>query len=157
MRKLVSVGRYNHTQGIWICSSFNMLKLTSSSSSECSAEGQVFHWKLRNQGCSCAQRQVFPANSRNKVAVLLGMNRCGSFPLLSASHSLFSIWTDLKRSEKIPGALAWRWGEWIWVSGPSGVYRNSPQGLNISSFRGFDQIRDPQIPIALPPPNPWKR
>ena len=28
------------------------------------------------------------ANSGNKVAVLLGMNRCGSFPLLSAPHSL---------------------------------------------------------------------
>ena len=28
-----------------------------------------------------------------------GLNRCGSFPLLSASHSLFSIWIDLKRSE----------------------------------------------------------
>ena len=31
------------------------------------------------------------ANSGTKVAVLLGMNRCGSFPLLSAPHSLFSI------------------------------------------------------------------
>ena len=29
------------------------------------------------------------------VAVLLGMNRCCSFPLLSATHSLFNIWTDL--------------------------------------------------------------
>ena len=26
------------------------------------------------------------------------MNRCGSFPLLSAPHSLFSIWTNLKSS-----------------------------------------------------------
>ena len=33
------------------------------------------------------------ANSGTKVAVLLGMNRCGSFLLLSAPHSLFSIWT----------------------------------------------------------------
>ena len=31
------------------------------------------------------------ANSGTKVAVLLGMNRCGSFPLLSALHSLFGI------------------------------------------------------------------
>ena len=37
------------------------------------------------------------ANSGTKVAVLLGMNRYGSFPLLSAPHSLFSFWTDLKR------------------------------------------------------------
>ena len=31
------------------------------------------------------------ANSGTKAAVLLGMNRCGSFPLLSAPHSHFSI------------------------------------------------------------------
>ena len=59
------------------------------------------------------------ANSGTKVAGLLGINRCGSFPLLSAPHSLFSIWTDLKRSEKIPGAPKWIWGEWIWLTGPS--------------------------------------
>ena len=72
------------------------------------------------------------ANSGTKVAVLLGMNRCGSFPLLSAPHSLFSIWTDLKGSEKILGAPAWRWGEWFWLTGPSGLHRISRQGLNIS-------------------------
>ena len=33
----------------------------------------------------------FTANSGTKVAVLLGMNRYSSFPLLSAPHSLFSI------------------------------------------------------------------
>ena len=58
------------------------------------------------------------ANSGIKVAVLLGMNRCSNFPLLSAPHSLFSIWTDFKRSEKIPGALTWKWWEWIWLTGP---------------------------------------
>ena len=89
------------------------------------------------------------ANSQSKVAVLLRMNRCGSFPLLSALHSLFSIWTDLKRSEKIPWAPACRWGEWICLTGPSGLQRNSSQGLNISSIRVFDQIRDPEIPITL--------
>ena len=67
------------------------------------------------------------------------MNRCGSFPLLSAprSLSLFSVWTNLKRSEKIPGAPTRRWGEWIWLTGPSGLHRNSPQGLNISFIMGF--------------------
>ena len=60
------------------------------------------------------------------------MNRCGSLPLLSEPHSLFSIWADLKRSEKIPGAPAWRWGEWIRLTGPSGLHWISPQGLNIS-------------------------
>ena len=55
------------------------------------------------------------------------LKRCGSFPLLSAPHSLFSIWTDFKRSEKIPGAPTWRWGQWIWLTGPSGLHRNSPR------------------------------
>ena len=91
------------------------------------------------------------ANSGTKVAILLGMNRCGSFPLLSAPHSLFSIWTDLKRSEKIPEALSWRCGEWVWLTGPTRLHRNSPQGLNISFIRAFDQIRDPEIPITLRP------
>ena len=91
----------------------------------------------------------FTANSGTKVAVWLGMNRCSSFPLLSAPHSLFSIWTGLKRSEKIPGAPTWRWWEWIWLTELSGLHRNSSQGLNISSIRVSDQIRDPEIPITL--------
>ena len=45
----------------------------------------------------------------------------------------------------------WKWGEWIWLSEPSGLHRNSPQGLNISSIRVSDQIRDPEVPITLPP------
>ena len=65
------------------------------------------------------------------------MNRCGSFPLLSAPCSLFSIWTDLKKPENIPGAPARRWGERIWLTGPSGLHPNSPQELNISSIRVF--------------------
>ena len=36
------------------------------------------------------------ANLGTMVAVLLGMNRCGSFPLLSAPQSLFSIEQTLK-------------------------------------------------------------
>ena len=92
-----------------------------------------------------------PPNSGTNGAVLLGTNRCGSFRLLSAPHSLFSIWTDLKRSEKLPVPPAWRWGEWIWLTGPSGLHRNSPQGLNISSIKVFDQIRNPEIPITLSP------
>ena len=94
------------------------------------------------------------ANSGTNVAVLLGINRCGSFPLLSAPHSLLSTWTDFKRSEKIPGAPAWRWGEWIWLTGPSGFYGNSPQGLNISSIRVFwpdQRSRNPNHPS--PPKN----
>ena len=77
------------------------------------------------------------ANSGIKVAVLLGMNRCHSFPLLFAPHSLLSIWTDLKRSEKIPVAPAWRCWKWIWLTGPYGLRRNSPQRLNTSSIKSF--------------------
>ena len=96
---------------------------------------QVFHRKLRNKGCSF---------TRNLIGAVL--SRCFPHPTLS------SIWTDFKIPEKIPGAPTRRWGEWIWLTGPSGLHRNSPQGLNISSIRIFDQIRDPKIPIDLPPP-----
>ena len=82
------------------------------------------------------------ANSDSRVAVLLGMNRCGSFPLLSTPQSLFKI------SEKIPEPPMRRWGEWIWLTEPSGLQRNSTQGLNISSIRVFHQIRDAEIPIT---------
>ena len=44
-----------------------------------------FHCKLRNQGCSFTR---------------------DNFPLLSAPHSLFSIWTDLKISQNIPGGTS---------------------------------------------------
>ena len=118
------------------------------SSSECSAQGHVFHCKFRDQGCNSAARSS-SANSGTNVAVLLGMNRCGSFPLLFRPHYLFSIWTDLKRSENIPEAPTWGWGEWIWLTGPSGRHRNSLQGLNISSTRVFHPIRDPDSQITL--------
>ena len=36
------------------------------SSSECSAQGQVFHCKLRHQGCNSAQRHVFHRKLRNQ-------------------------------------------------------------------------------------------
>ena len=45
-----------------------------------SAQGQVLHCKLRNQGCSSAQRQISTTNLGTQVAVLLGMDRCDSFP-----------------------------------------------------------------------------
>ena len=71
---------------------------------QCSAQGQVLHCKLGHQGCNSTQTQVFHCKLRNLACSLLGMNRCGTFPLLSAPHSLCSIWTNIKRSEKIPGA-----------------------------------------------------
>ena len=63
------------------------------------------------------------------------MNRFGSFQLLSAPHHLFSFWTDLKKSEKSPEAPTWRWGECIWLIGPSGLYRNSRLGLEYHVVR----------------------
>ena len=49
--------------------------------SECSALGQASRCKIRHQGCSSAQRQVFHSKLRNQV--LLGINRCGSLALLT--------------------------------------------------------------------------
>ena len=124
----------------------------------CSILCSIYHQSVLSKGRS------FTANSGTKAAVLpkgrsstansgtkVAVNRCGRFPLLSAPHSLFSFWTGLKRSETIPGAPTWRWGEWIWLIGLSGLHRYSPQGLNISSIRIFDQIRDREIPITLCP------
>ena len=47
--------------------------------------------KLRHKTAVLPKGRSYTANSGNKIEVLLGMNRCGSFPLLSAPHSLFSI------------------------------------------------------------------
>ena len=115
------------------------------SSSECSAQGQVFYCNTGTKIAVLSKGRSSTGNSGTKVAVLLGINRCGSFPLLSAPHSLFSIWTDLERSENIPGT------EWIWLFGPYRLHQNIPQGLNISSIKVFEQIRDPEIPSTLCP------
>ena len=72
------------------------------------------------------------------------MNRCCSFLLLSAPHSLFSIWTDLKRSEKIPEAPTW-WWEWIWLSRPSGLYQNSPDETD---FYPCGEFWSPEGPVS---------
>ena len=118
-------------------------------SSECSAQGQDYHCKLRYQGCSSAQRQFFTGNSGNKVAVLLGMNGCSSFPLLSAPHSLLSIWTDLERSEKIPEGTNM---EVRRVDLVNWTLRTSPKfttGVKYQLHEGFDQIRNPEFRITF--------
>ena len=141
----------------------------------------LFFVVLATQYCTTINRSIiiiiisvlpkgrsFTASAGTKVAVLpkaglplqtqeprlqfyQGLNKCGSFLLLSKPHSLFSIWTDLKRSENIPRAPTRRWQKWICLAGPSRLRRNSPQELNISSIRVFDQIRDLQIPITFCP------
>ena len=127
---------------------------SSTSSSEYSVQGQVLHSQAQEPRLQFCRKQVLQRTLSNQECKFYqGLNRCSSFPLLSTSHSLSTIWTDLKSSEKIPGALTWKWGEWIWRTGPSWLHRNSPQELNISCIRVFDQIRDPEIPILRPPPH----
>ena len=105
----------------------------------------------KDRSFTASAKGLPPQTQEPRLQFYQGLIRCGSFSLFFALHSLFSIWTDLKRSEKIPRAPAWRWGEWIGLTGPSRLHRNSPQGLNISSISVFDQIRDPEIPITLRP------
>ena len=114
-------------------------------------KGRSFTASAGAQGAVLRNAGLPPQAQEPRLQFYQELNRCGSFPLLSASHSLFSIWTDLRRSEKTPGAPMWRWREWIWLTGPYGLHRNSSQGLNISSTRVFDQIRDPEIRITLRP------
>ena len=100
---------------------------------------------------SCSRAGLPPQTQEPR----LRMDRCGTFPLLSAPHFLFSIRKDLKRSEEIPGAPSWRWGELIWLTRPPGLHRNSPQRLNISSIMDFYHISS-EIPIILRPHIRWK-
>ena len=78
-------------------------------------KGRSFNANTGTEVAILLKGRFSTANSETQAAVSLGMDRCGNFPLLSAPHSLFSTWTDLKRSEKILGSPAWRWGEWIWL------------------------------------------
>ena len=119
------VSDFSSSGSVFICQSLIQF-LVHNISSKCSAQGLVFHYKFRHQGCSSAQRRPSTANAGTQAVVLLWVNRCGSFPLLSAPHSLFRIWADLKISEKILGTPSWKWGDWIWLTVPSGLHRNSP-------------------------------
>ena len=95
---------------------------------------QVFHRKLRNQVCS------FTRDCIGEVA-----SRCFPHPNLSLASE--KTLKDLKRSQGHQ-----RGGEEnICLTGPSGLHRNSTQGLSISSIRVFDQIRirKSQSPFAL--------
>ena len=77
------------------------------------------------------------------------MNRCSNFPLISAPRSLFSIWTDLKRSEKSLGTNV----EVRRIDLANLVLRTSPKftkGVKYQLHQSFlYQIRDPEIPITL--------
>ena len=117
---------------------------------ECSAQGQVHYCKRRNLGCSSTEGRCCTANSANKTAVTrywIGAvaSRCFQNPTLSLGSE--KTLKGLKRSQGHQREHE----EWIWLPGPSGLHRKSPQGLNISSIRVFDQIRDPETPITLRP------
>ena len=109
-------------------------------------KGRSFTAKSDTKAAFLPKGRSSTANSGTKVAVWLGMNRCGSFRCFP--HPTLSLASEqtLKYLKSSQGATAWRWGECIWVTKPSGLHRNSPQGLKISSRRVFDQIRDPNHP-----------
>ena len=96
----------------------------------------------------CPKADLPQQTQEPRLQFYQGLNRYGSFPLLFATHSLFSIWIALKRSEKIPGDLTWMWGEWIWLIGPSELHQNLPV-VKYQFHQVFDQIRDPEITITL--------
>ena len=50
-------------------------------------------------------------------------------------------------------APAWRRGEWIWVTRPSGLHKKFTTVVKYQFHQGFYQIRDPEIPITLSPNN----
>ena len=68
------------------------------SSSECSTQGQVIQCNSGFKPAVLPKGRSSTANSGTKVAVLLGMDRCGIFPLLSTlSLSSEQTLKDLKR------------------------------------------------------------
>ena len=95
---------------------------------------QVFHRKLRNQGCS------FTRDLIGAVA-----SRCFPHPTLSLASE--QTLKDLKRSQGTNEEVG-RMDLANWA------LRTSPKFATgvVSSSRVFDQIRDPEIPINLRPP-----
>ena len=111
-------------------------------------KGQILHCKLQETRLHfCPKASLLPQTQEPRLQFYQGWT--GEVASRCFLHPTLSIWTDLKTSEKIPGAPTRRWLDWIWLTGSSRRHRNSPQGLNISCIRVFDQIRDPEIPITL--------
>ena len=61
------------------------------SSSECSAQGQIFTACTGTQDAVLPEARLPPQAQVPRLQFYQGMNRCSSFPLHSSSHSLFSI------------------------------------------------------------------
>ena len=90
------------------------------------------------------------ANSETKVAILLWINRCGNFSLLSTPTLSLASEKALKDLKISQGSQCAGEESWFGYLSPRD-YRNSPQGLNISSIKVFDQIRYPELPVTLRP------
>ena len=77
IRKKSSLFRQNSDKiNLYLC--FKIQK----SSLEYSAQAQVFHCKLRHQGCSSGQNaSLLPKNSGTKTAVLPGIEQVWQFPV----------------------------------------------------------------------------
>ena len=91
------------------------------------------------------------ARPQTAVARDLGLpagRQAGHYTHAASKHSLplFSIWRDLKISEKILRVPMWRWGVWIWLTGPSGLHRNHHSGFFTRS-----EIRKSQSSFAPHP------
>ena len=119
--------KYNYKKNVHDFLNGKNITFLLESSSEFSAQGQVLHCKRRNLGCSSAEgklRNQGCSSTRDWIGTV------ASCCFLHPTHPLTSEQTskDLKRSQ-----------------GPSGLHQNSPQGLNTSSIRVFDQIRDLDI------------
>ena len=102
-----------------------IIRIISSSLSSVLPKGRSFTASAGTWSAVLPKAVLPPQTQEPRLQFYQGLNRCDSFPLLSAPHSLFSIWTDLKRSEKFLGTPTWRWGEWIWLTGPFGLPLNS--------------------------------
>ena len=72
-------------------------------------------------------------------------SRCFPHPILSLTSE--QTLKDLKD----PRGTSVEVRRMAWLTGSSGLHRNSPQRLNVSSIRVSDQIRVPEIPITLHP------
>ena len=103
-------------------------------------KGRSFTANSRTKVAVLFKDRSSTANSETKVSVLVA-SRCFPHPTLSLPSE--RTLKDLKRPQ---GPPEWRRGEWIWLTGSSGLHRNLPQELNISSIKVFDQSQSPFAP-----------
>ena len=129
----------------FILQPFFRFSYVTSSSLNSPGEPTMFYKKGR---CSIA-------NSWNRGCSFTRDEQVRQLPSLCFPHTTLSLASEQTlKIRKDPRGPSMEVRGVDWLTGSSGLHRNSPQGLNISSIRGFDQIRDPEIPITFvhPPP-----